>query len=240
MPKKHAIIFLAALIVMGILLGFVATSANGRAYNLASRFDELYNSYTALQAENNMLQDLIESLHQEAINIVDTANLPVQEDSLKQHPIDIFFIEMAQELVPTSTSDMVRYSVIVRAAWKAEIDNFYEILINQTQSEFVREWLYNERHYYTEYLRNRAELEALRHDGPYAFFDDGSLHVYSSMRRIERVSLMAEGYREKALELFDRLYEMGMNPQFIFDEEDYRKEIQQEFPHLWERAFGAA
>jgi len=239
MPKKYATILLIALVAIGTLLGFIAKSANDRAHTLTASFDELYNSHAALQTENNILQDLIESLQQEASNIAQTADLPAQEDFLERHPIDSFFIEMALEIVPSSASDMVRYSVIVREAWKAEMDNFYEILINQTQSEFVREWLYNERHYYTEYLQNRAELEARLHDGVDVFWGtDDDIHVYSTMRRITRVSSVAEGYREKALELFDRLYDMGMNPQFIFDEEDYRREMQQEFPHLWEMAFG--
>ena len=239
MPKKYATILLIALVAIGTLLGFIAKSANDRAHTLAASFDELYNSHAALKTENNILQDLIESLQQEASNIAQTADLPAQEDFFERHPIDSFFIEMAQEIVPSSASEMVRYSVIVREAWKAEMDNFYEILINQTQSEFAREWLYNERHYYIEYLQNRAELEARLHDGVDVFWGtDDDIHVYSTMRRITRVSSVAEGYREKALELFDRLYDMGMNPQFIFDEGDYRREIQQEFPHLWELAFG--
>jgi len=226
-------------VILSAILGFINISANNRAYVLTSRIDELYNSYTALQEENTVLQDLIAYHHQETNNMFDINNLPIQEDILtnnflEQNPIDSFYYEMAQIIMPTSTFEMVRFEVLFGLAWRAEMDNFYEYLLSQTQSEIVANLLDGEKYYYVEYIYKRAELEALL-IGSTAFWTEDKNISVGTITSVIYVARRAEMYREKALELYNRLNDLGMNPQFIFNEEYHIEKLQQEFPNLGKR-----
>jgi len=94
--------------------------------------DELLYSHAALQAENAMLQNLIDTLQQE---VHDTTI----ESSTLLNPIDRFFAEIEHEVYFHDTTwSMVVYGFVVGTAWKAEMDNFHEILLSMTQNDFKK------------------------------------------------------------------------------------------------------
>jgi len=153
-----------------------------------------------------------------------------------RHPIDKFFDDMAWILSPPCTMSMTHFASIGSMAWQAEVDNFFEQLMSQTQNELVREWLENERHYHSRYIFFRTEFTATFEASN--MFDGDDTHLATgSIVRILFPSFLGDGHREKALELYARLERIGANPQFIFCEDYYSEILQEAFPWLWEVAF---
>ena len=157
------------------------------------------------------------------------------ETLIEANPIDMYFLEKAHLLVPTTTPEMVIFGQIAASAWFAEMENNYEILRNSTGIESVRELIDEERYSFIEYIKNRAELELL-FTASTAFEDGWEDLVVGSIGRVLRMPYQGDGWRAKTAELFERLDRIGITPQFIFDEEKYDEKLRQALPELWDRA----
>jgi len=195
------------------VLGFMAKSANNRA-------QDIQNTPAA-----------------------DVTDLQSEENFTVLNPIDSFFAEIEHEVYFHDTTwSMVVHGVVVGTAWRAEMENFYAILVSRIQNELVKEALRNEIHSYTKYIHDRAEIHAML-DGSNAFFDDADGLYFGAIARITRSWVIAQGYRDKALDLLSRLQRLETGHQFdsnnddfsyfTFDAEDFLEWMKQEYPALW-------
>jgi|GEM_PF-6829085 len=234
MAKNIAIIILVILLVVCGLWGIISNARN-------------YHAIRAVQAENYRLQyeimvrwvDIAEL--NEIIGVLRTENTALfnllaefeAEELAEQNRLDKFFDELHGEIHLNTTLDMVSWGTILASVWRAEMLHFYEILAGLTQNEFVRKELQSEKQTFAEYLRHRAEIEALL-VGSNAFWEDDEILSVGSIARVVRQSEIAHGYREKALQLYSRLDMLRQNPQFIFDANAFYEHIRQEFSFFWE------
>ena len=225
---------LVALCVIIMLLLLIGLSACG---NDAVKLSEAEpDGGRSVPVEAFVQEGTIDEADQISTNEEMTEYLPPTsiEVLIETNPIDIYFSEKAQLLVPTSTFEMVYFGAIAASAWFAEMENNYEILKSSTNIESVRERIDTERHSFIEYIRNRAELEVLL-EASTAFEDGEEFLVVGSIGRVFRPSFQGDGWRSKTIELFDRLDSIGIAPQFIFDAEKYDEELRQAFPELWNK-----
>lgn len=167
-----------------------------------------------------------------------------EEASHPLNPIDNFFaeIEGKHRLMDGSTQGMVVYGVIYAQAWRAEMENFRDILLSRTQNDFVAETLNHEIYYFLKYISHQAEIEAML-SASNAFWEHDYELSFGSLARIVRNSVIADGYRTMALELFRRLQILDFGwhqwdgqedfSYFVFNEEEFREWIDQEFSWIW-------
>ena len=161
------------------------------------------------------------------------------------NPIEQFFRDLDKEVdFQRSTWTMVVNGVVVAAAWRAEMENLVEILMSRTQNEFVKEVLQSEIYHHTKYIQSRAEMSAML-AASNAFWDYDYFLNFGSLGSITRSLAIAEGYRNKALELMDRVQMLSMGggwQQFpdhqdflllIFNAEEFLGWIKEEYPELW-------
>ena len=174
---------------------------------------------------------------------VQEEDITAQADPLDLNPIDRFFAEIENEVYfHETTNGMAIQGHVIATAWKAEMENFLEITLSKTNHELVKEILQNEMHHYVEYVHNRAEIWAMI-DASSAFGGSTDDLGWGSLARITRSHVIARGYREKALDLFDRLHWINSPQQFdgksydfsyfVFDAENFLKWMKEEYPLLF-------
>ncbi|MCL2753685.1 MAG: hypothetical protein FWE44_06015 [Defluviitaleaceae bacterium] len=216
MPRKFVVIFLVASFFLGALLGFI------------------------LKPSSNSIKPVSHI----ALNKGSSVDLYEEESFAEINPIDRFFAEIESEIdFQVSTGSMVVNGFVVATAWKAEIENAYEILISMTQNDFVKETLHNEMHHYMEYVRNLAEINAMIDASNAFWYDYDDDLLFGSLARITRSWRIAQMYRDKALSLLERLQVVNSGwhqfdgrldfSLFVFDAEDFLEWMKQEFPELW-------
>ena len=238
MPNKLTIVPTIMLVIISTLLIFVTISSNNKINRLTSQIDvlntqidELNSSYAALYSTIDTSQYLID--------------LFPKDNHMPLNPIDSFFAEIEQEVdFHNTTWSMVTNGVVVAAAWKTEMEHFYELLISRTQNNFVRETLHNEIHHYMEYIQNFAEMHAMLYASN-AFLDDEDGLFWGSFSAVSHSWTIAQGYRSKALDLLDRLQRLDSSHQinsnstdfsyFIFNTEDFLEWMKENYPELWRR-----
>jgi len=155
----------------------------------------------------------------------------------ESNPIDRYFEEKDESLVPFTTIEIAQFLNIYASAWGAEMDNAYELLKNLTNNEHVRDLLDNERRSYLEHMANQIELSILFQFSN-AFHGDDEYLFFGTMRFIYRAAAQKDGYRAKARELLNELYLRGITPQFVFLEEKYDELLQEAFPYRWDEVYG--
>ncbi|MCL2620200.1 MAG: hypothetical protein FWD97_04610 [Defluviitaleaceae bacterium] len=208
-------------------------------------------SYWTLTETNRVLQDYaqhlrlqVQLLEEDNEFLVALLEAPSEETSPALNPIDSFFAEIENEhrLMDGNTHNMVVYSVILAQAWRAEMENFRDILLSRTQNDFVAETMNDEIYHFLQYISHLAEIEAMI-SASNAFWEDDYGLFFGSAGRIVRSGVIADGYRTMALELFRRLHILDFTEHqwdgredfsyFVFNEEHFREWIDEEFPWIW-------
>jgi len=170
--------------------------------------------------------------------------MPEQKEEIL-NPIDSFFLQMDDVIdFQQSTMSMVLKGFFVGTAWRAELENFYEILAGMTKNDFVRETLSAEIYHFRQYIQHRAEISAML-DASNAFWGNDEDLGFGSLGGISRSWSIARSYREKALELLERLQLLTTGVQFlsagnssdfsffVFNLEEFYDWMKAEFPGLW-------
>jgi hypothetical protein len=212
MDKKNIMVFLAIIVAICVIV-VITTHRIGTA------------EIERLQAENIELINLLAEFYPQ--------EQTEQTEPAEPNPIDEFFDELSGAIHLDTTLSMVSFGTIYSSVWRAEMDNLYEILMGLTQNEFVRAQLYGEKRYFEQYSRYRAEIEALLR-GSNAFLEDDEILSVGSIVRVLRPTEIAYRYRDKVLQLYNRLDRLGQNPQFIFNADASNAHIRQEFYWWWE------
>jgi len=208
-------------------------------------------SYWTLTETNRVLQDYaqhlrlqVQLLEEDNGFLVALLEASSEETSPALNPIDSFFAEIEGEhhLMDGSTRSMIAYNVILAQAWRAEMENSRDTLLSRTQNDFVAETLNDEIYHFLRYISHRAEFEAMIFASN-AFWGDDYYLLFGTLGRVIRNSVIADGYRTMALELFRRLHfsEFTRHQRdglenfsyFVFNEEQFREWIDEEFPWIW-------
>ena len=90
---------------------------------------------------------------------------------------------------------------------------------------------------YIAYVKAKTEKD-IDFDASDAYMTDGNDYSTGSIRFLLYPTGLTIGYRQKTLELFKRLQDLGVTPHFVFTKTEYNDQIKSIFPDLWQRAFG--
>lgn len=244
MGRKGVIAFsISVVILLAVCILSIINVKNARddAYTLSKNVEALEAVNILLQSENNELRETVASMQQDNNALMEATDTQ-QEDSrfinsiFEENSIDKYFLDMAQKIIPSSTVEMSEYAYIECAAWEAEMINCYEILKNIAKDPLVRDCLDNERKTYIEYIKANTELD-LYFTVSGAFYGEENVWL-GTLSHVLYPSGLSGGYKKKTMELFERLYEIGETPQFVFSKEEYDKQIQQTYPEKWQEIFG--
>jgi hypothetical protein len=172
--------------------------------------------------ENNSVLD-------EEVNNIDT--------DFENNPIDRFFMEN-NAAAAGGTYEMTSYTSIHAEAWKAEMENCYEILKSHAINDVVRQFVADDKVAAINEIEAYANLNVL-FGGTNAF--EGSSEVsfmgedlsMNTSTNVSRMSYWVDGYREKTKELFEQLEKISSTPEFIFSEDDYYQRLKQDFPDYY-------
>jgi len=237
---------------------FLVACGNQAIYN--SDFEEamrlMEEDMKYLQSVINGQAEEIAWLQSSLTNMGDilTDNLVVEEIADESNPIDRFFSEIADTLPrlhDSTHNSMVVHSVLIGTAWRAEVEHLRDILSDMTWNDFAKETINDMIYHYREYTQHQAEVWAMI-TATNAFDDWGGIAndgiFYGSLARIVRSAVIADGYRDLALELLglieitssagQQVTEQSDFSIFVFDEEDFLDWMKEEHPWLWEQRWG--
>ncbi len=166
----------------------------------------------------------------EAVEELSKDNSP----SLQNHNmIDDFFEVMATKIVPTTTYEMLMFDTLISEAWKTEMLNCYEVIKSKTADKKIHKLLDSERDSYIEYIKNKAEIDIYYGSGVF----EGEDAMLGTLSNVDRVCILSDGYKQKTIELIERLKSIGDKPTFIFDRDKFYAKLKGEFFETHPNAF---
>jgi hypothetical protein len=133
----------------------------------------------------------------------------------RDNVIDKYF-ELAGKELPPNTFDLESKAM---TAWKNEMQKCYGLLKSYTvlnSSPYNK--LVNEEAEFIQYVDSAAANQLFINNSDGYSGGEGSL---GALAAVQQMSIQAGFYKDKTLELFNRLYSLGAEPRFVFNPEDY-------------------
>lgn len=185
---------------------------------------------------NSFVNEAVEALSTDNSSKGEEVDISSADNSLNlqnHNTIDDFFNMMAMKIVPTTTYEMLMFETLISEAWKSEMLNCYEVIKSKTTGNKIHELLNSERDSYIKYIKNKAEIDIYYSSG---VFDGGDV-MLGSLHNVDKVCILSDGYKEKTIELMERLKDIGNEPTFIFDKDKFYAKLKEEFFEAHPNAF---
>ena len=170
------------------------------------------------------------------VNITNKADMPeISDDTVntesviarfeKNNPIDAYFDKY--EWISYSTSEIYKFAYLNSEAWKSEMLNAYNLLLNEAnpKTESPRKEIAASREAFIQFAENYSWIS------PYANFSNGFGEEFASSNEdkyseqllsgtgmpLERMGIVCTLYKKHSLELFQILSDLNIDIEYIFE-----------------------